>query len=239
MKKQGKFVPDNESLSVLIPAYNEENNIVRVARLALADVKKFTNDFEIVIVDDGSFDNTGVIIDRLAKQNKHIRVVHHKVNQGLGKALQTGVKACRKDIIIYIEGDGQSLLKDQEKLLEKIKDADVVLGYRSSREDYSFFRKVLSYGYLILLLIFFNLKFKDVNWTQAYRRKIFDSINMKSQTPFFTTEVVIKSLRLGLRVTEASTLYHSRETGVTKLGNILTAYKMFKDMMKLRFGILN
>jgi len=229
----------DESLSVLIPAYNEEGNIARVAKQAISKAEKFANDFEIVIVNDGSSDQTGPITDQLAKKNKHIRVIHHKINQGLGNALQTGIKACKKDVIIYIEGDGQSLLGDQVKLLEKIKNADVVLGYRSSRKDYSLFRKILSYGYLFLLRIFFNLNFKDVNWSQAYRRKIFEKIKMKSETPFFTTEVVIKAKRTGFRVAEAPTLYRPRQAGFTKLGNVITAYRMFKDILRLRFGLLD
>lgn len=239
MKEKDKSPLLDESLSVLIPAYNEEDNITWVIKQAILDAKKFASNFEIVVVNDGSLDQTGKIADRLAKGDRHIRVVHHKINQGLGKALQTGVKACRKNIIIYIEADGQSLLKDQDKLLEKIKHVDVVLGYRSSRKDYSFFRKVLSYGYLFLLRIFFNLKFKDVNWSAAFQRKIFDSIEVKTPTPFFLTETVIKALRQGFRVTEAPTLYRPREAGSTKLGNILTAYKMFKEMMKLRLGLLD
>lgn len=239
MKRTRKHPIFNESLSVLIPAYNEENNIVRVVKQALLDVKKFASDYEIVVVNDGSLDNTGKIANYIAKENKNVRIVHHKSNQGLGKALQTGVKACKKDVIIYIEGDGQSLLKDQGKLLEKIKDADVVLGYRSSREDYTFFRKVLSYGYLFLLFIFFGLKYKDVNWSAAFRRRIFNSIEPKTPTPFFLTETVIKSLQKGFRVTEAPTLYHPRVMGHTSLGNIRTAYKMFKEMMKLRLGFLD
>lgn len=228
-----------KSLSVLIPAYNEEENIIRVIRQALNDVRRITRDFEIVIVNDGSSDNTGKIANLIAKENKHVRIIHHKINQGLGKALQTGVKACEKDFIIYIEGDGQSLLKDQGKLLEKINESEIVLGYRHSRKDYTLFRKALSYGYLLLLRILFNLKLKDVNWSAAFQRKVFNSIEVKSPTPFFLAETVIKSLRLGFRVGEAPTLYHSRIAGHTSLGNIRTAYTMFIEMMKLRFGLLD
>ncbi len=226
-----------KSLSILIPAYNEEENIKRVIRQALEDAGRFTKDFEIVIVDDGSFDSTGKIAEAIAKKNKHVRIIHHKTNQGLGQALQTGVRACKNDFIIYIEGDGQSLLKDQGKLLKKINESEIVLGYRHSRKDYTLFRKTLSYGYLLLLRIFFNLKFRDVNWSAAFQRKIFDSIEVKSSTPFFLAETVIKSLRYGFRVSEAPTLYHPRIAGHTSLGNIRTAYNIFIEMMKLRFGL--
>lgn len=227
-----------QGLSIVIPAYNEENNLANVVKQTFKDAKKITTNFEIVVVNDGSSDKTGIVAESLAKTYKKLRVVHHKKNQGLAHAFWTGIKSCKKDTILYIEGDGQQPLRDQCQLLEKIKKADVVLGSRSDRFDYSLFRKTLSYGYLFLLRLFFNLKFKDVNWSQAYRRKIFDKVELKSTSPFFAAELVIKALRNGFKVTEAPAFYRSREGGSTKYGNIITAYKMFKEMIMLRFGLL-
>lgn len=229
----------NESLSVLIPAYNEEGNIINVTNQVLLDAKRFTDNFEIVIINDASTDKTAEAVNFLAKTYKNVRVIHNKVNQGLGRSFRMGVKACKNDIILYIEGDGQSLLGDQDKLLEKIKKSDVVLGYRSSRIDYSLFRKTLSYGYLFLFKLFFNLPFKDVNWTQVYRKEVFTKISINSKSPFFVTEAVVKAVKAGFKVTEAPSIYRPREAGSTKLGNIATAYNMFIEMVKLKFGFLN
>ncbi|MDO8619167.1 MAG: glycosyltransferase family 2 protein [Candidatus Daviesbacteria bacterium] len=229
----------DESLSVVIPAYNEGGNLTNLVQETFADAKKLTNDFEIIVVNDGSSDNTGLVADKLAKTYKHVRVIHHNKNQGLARAVWTGIKSANKEIILYIEGDGQQPLKDQLKLLEKIKNADVVLGVRGKRIDYNLFRKILSYGYLFLLRLFFNLKFKDVNWSQAYRRKIFEKIELKSITPFFSTEVAIRASRQGFRVEEAPSTYKPRENGSSSLGNISTAYKMFKEMIMLRLGLLD
>ncbi len=228
-----------ESLSVMIPAYNEEGNLPDLVKQTLQDAKKITTDFEIVVVNDGSSDNTAIVAEALAKTYKNVRVISYKKNQGLAHAFWTGIQACKKDVIIYIEGDGQQPLKDQYEVLKKIKEADVVLGARSYRFDYSFFRKVLSHGFLFLLWLFFNLKFKDVGWSQAYRRKIFDKVELKSTSPFFCAELVIKAVRNGFKVTEAPVFYRSREAGVTKYGNIRTAYEMFKEMMMLKFGLLD
>ena len=226
------------NLSVVIPAYNEGDNLTKLVKDTLVDIKKVTKDFEIIIVNDGSSDKTGVVANKLAQMYTRVKVLHHKRNQGLALAWRTGISACKKDFILYIEGDGQQPFKDQHELLKKIKDADLVLGNRSHRFDYSFFRKTLSYGYLFLLWIFFNLRYKDVGWSQAYRRKIFDKIEMKSITPFFDTEVVIKAKRLGFKVVEADSYYRSRESGSSSLGNLRTAYKMFKEMLKMRVGLL-
>ena len=228
-----------ESLSIVIPSYNEEGSLANLVRETLEDAKKVTRDFEIVIVNDGSSDKTAAIADSLAKAYKEVKVVHHKINQGLALAWRTGIRACKKDVILYIEGDGQQPFKDQYDLLEKIKYADLVLGTRSYRFDYTPFRKVLSYSYLFLIWLFFNLKYEDVGWSQAYRRNIFDKVEIKSVTPFFDTEVVIKALRSGFRVAQARSFYRRREAGSTSLGNIKTAYRMFGEMVKMKLGLLD
>jgi len=228
-----------ESLSVVIPAYNEEGNLINLVKQTLQDAEKITSDFEIIVINDGSSDNTAIVADSLAKTYKNVKVINHKKNQGLALAWRTGIQACKKDIILYIEGDGQQPFKDQYDLLKKIKHADIVLGTRSYRFDYTPFRKILSYGYLFLIWLFFNLRYKDVGWSQAYRRKIFDTVEIKSVTPFFDTEVIIKALRNGFRVVEARSFYRPRKTGSTSLGNIQTAYNMFKEMMKMRVGLLD
>lgn len=227
-----------ESLSVVIPAYNEEGNIARVVRETLRDARRGADDFEIIVVNDGSSDKTGNVIDSLAKKYKNVRALHHHGNKGLALAWRTGVDAAKKDIILYIEGDGQQPFGDQTELLKKIKNHDLVLGYRSYRFDYTPFRKSLSYGYLFLIWLLFGLRYQDVGWSQAYRRKIFDKIKMKSVTPFFDTEVVIKAQRCGFRVTEARSYYRRREAGHTTLGNLKTAWGMFREMMKMRLGLL-
>jgi glycosyltransferase involved in cell wall biosynthesis len=229
----------NESLSIMIPAYNEEDNLSDLIKQTFQAAKKITTDFEIVIVNDGSSDNTASIAEALAETYKNVRVVSYEKNQGLAHAFRTGIQACRKNIILYIEGDGQQPLKDQYGVLKKIKNADVVLGSRSYRFDYSLFRKTLSYGFLFLLWLFFGLKFKDVGWSQVYRRKIFDKVKLKSTSPFFCAELIVKALRNGFNVTEAPVFYRVRESGITKYGNVMTAYEIFKEMIMLRLGLLN
>lgn len=229
----------DESLSIVIPAFNEGDGLAKLIRETYNEASKITHDFEIIVVNDGSTDKTAVVANSLAKTYKNVRVIHHPKNQGLSSAFQTGIKACKKDIILYIEGDGQQPLKDQYQVLKKIKSADVVLGTRSYRFDYSMFRKILSYGFLFLLRLFFNLKYKDVGWSQAYRRKIFDVVDIQSTSPFFCAELVIKALRNGFKVAEAPVFYRSRKRGSTNYGNIVTAHKMFRDMMRLKFGLLD
>lgn len=228
----------DESLSVVIPAYKEEGNLTKTVGGTVREARKIVKNFEVIIVNDGSPDKTGKVADGLARKFKEVKVIHHKKNKGLALAWRTGVQAAKKDIILYIEGDGQQPFPDQIDLLKKIKNADIALGVRSHRFDYTTLRKIFSWGYLALILILFGLRYKDVGWSQAYRRKIFDKVKMKSVTPFFDTEVIIKARRFGFRVIEAKSYYEPRKTGSTSLGNFKTAYRMFMEALKMRLGLL-
>lgn len=229
----------SESLSVVIPAYNEEGNLLKLVNETFEDAKKIVEDFEIIIVDDGSLDKTADVADLLARTYRNVKVIHHKENKGLALSWRDGIEACQNDIILYIEGDGQQPFRDQIDLLNKIKHADVVLGVRSERFDYTPFRKALASGYLFLIWFLFNLKYKDVGWSQCYRRIIFDKVKMKSVTPFFDTEIIIKAQKFGFKVVEARSFYRPRQRGKTSLGNLKTAYKMFKEMLKMKLGSLD
>lgn len=233
MAKSFKF---DEPLSVIIPAYREEENLPTTIKDTVTNARKISNNFEVVIVNDGSPDKTGEVAESLAKKYKEVRVFHHKVNQGLAATWRTAIKHAKKDVILYIEGDNQQPFKDQYELLKKIKGADLVLGYRSYRFDYTPTRKVFSYGFLFLIWLLFGLTYKDVGWSQVYRKKIFEKFEMKCVTPFWDTEVVIKALRNGFKVDEAKSYYRAREKGGTSLGNYKTAWKMFKEMIQMRLG---
>lgn len=229
----------NESLSVIIPAYNEGGNISKLIIETLKGARKVSKNFEIIVIDDGSVDGTGKEAEKTAKEYDEVRVIHHKKNQGLALAWRSGIQAATKTVILYIEGDGQQPFKDQYDLLRKIKKSDLVLGVRTHRFDYTLFRKALSYGYLFLIWLLFGLKYKDVGWSQAYRRKIFEKVKMNSVTPFFDTEVVLKAKRFGYKIAEARSYYRCRQMGRTTLGNLKTAYKMFNEMVKMRLGLLD
>lgn len=227
-----------ESLSIVIPAFKEEGNLPKLIPETVKEAKKVCQDFEIIIVNDGSPDKTGEVAEQLAKKYKEVRVIHHKKNQGLAAAWKTGIEASKKDLILYIEGDGQQPFKDQYDLLEKLKDHDLTVGVRTQRFDYTFFRKSLSVGFVFLIWLLFGVRFRDALWCQAYRRRIFEKVKIKSISPFFAAEVIIKAKQLGYSVIEARSYYRSRETGSTSLGNIKTAYRIFKEMLMLRLGQL-
>src|SRR6266404_1275379 len=138
------------SITIAIPAYNEEENISLVIKDTLKKLPKYFKDYEVIVVDDGSKDKTGEIADKLAKKNKHLRVIHQK-NEGYSGAMFAGIKAAKKDYVAYMPADGQFLVDDMRHcFVEGIGSSDLILGYRGGRQDYATRRVIFSYGYLLL-----------------------------------------------------------------------------------------
>ncbi len=118
------------SLSLFYPLHDEEENIEEAVRRALAILPAVAEEFEVILVDDGSRDRTGLIADRLAARDARVRAVHHSVNRGYGAALRSGLDACRHEWIFYTDGDNQFDLREISLLIPLRHGYDIVTGYR-------------------------------------------------------------------------------------------------------------
>ena len=123
-------------MTAFFPAYNDQHTIETIVRTAAAEMRKVTDDFEVLVVNDGSKDNTAAILDSLKNELPFLRVLTHPVNRGYGAALITGFKNASKDLIFYTDGDGQYDVREMHKLLAKLApDLDLVNGYKVKRAD--------------------------------------------------------------------------------------------------------
>jgi len=123
------------SISLVFPAYNEIDNVDRLVRDADRVGKKISDDYEIIVVDDGSTDGTGARLEQLKKDFPRLVVYTHSPNKGYTAALRTGFTNARKDLIFYSDADNQFDLEEIPRLIEKIDDHDIVVGYRKDRQD--------------------------------------------------------------------------------------------------------
>lgn len=219
------------SLTIAIPAYNEEESLDRVLKSLFEDVPQYFTDFEVVVVDDGSFDKTGEIADRFTKKDKHLRVVH-QTNQGYGGAMLRGIQEATKAYIAFMPADGQFLLKDMVKCWPYLGKADLILGDRGVRLDYSRYRFLLSYGYLFLLWLFFRLPYRDVNWLNIWRRNKVQKIKPLSRGVFLLAEIVIRFKRQGLKIVQVSVPYRRRQAGQVKNTKLKVVWRTFIDLLK-------
>jgi len=175
------------SITIFFPCYNEEQNVERVTREALEVAGRLFDDFEIIIVNDGSKDRTAEIADRLSKENPFIRAIHHEHNRGYGAALRTGFENATKELVFYTDGDGQFKIEEITKLLPLIEKSDIVSGYRIRRQD-SLIRKINAFLWGVLVNALFKINVSDVDSAfKLYKRKIFDEITLTSQGALIDT----------------------------------------------------
>ena len=145
-----------ESISVFFPLYNEEGNLERLVARALEVLPGLGADFEVILVDDGSRDQTAAIADRIAARDPRVRVVHHPVNGGYGAALRTGFAAARHPLVFFADGDNQFDLGEIGLLIDRIDGADVVSGYRIQRQD-PWYRRLNSWLYNRAARVLFDI----------------------------------------------------------------------------------
>jgi glycosyltransferase involved in cell wall biosynthesis len=221
-------------ISIFFPCYNEEENVERVTEEALAVAPAISDDFEIIIVNDGSRDRTSEIAHSLAAKYPQVKAIDHTQNQGYGGALQTGFKNATKELVFYTDGDGQFKIEEIVKLLPLIEEYDIVSGYRINRQDH-FIRKVNAFMWGTLVNMLFSLQVSDVDSAfKLYRRKMFDEFTLESQGALIDTEVLAKAKARGYRITEVGVNHYPRVAGVQTGANIKVIIKAFKELFELR-----
>src|SRR6185369_13549438 len=204
-----------ESISAVLPAYNEEENIENAAkRMADALRSLLLRDWEVIIVDDGSVDQTGKIADDLAAEDAaHIRVFHHSPNRGYASALNTGFTNARHQLIFFTDSDLQFDVGEIKSLLPLIEDADIVCGFRIYRFDH-LTRLVLSWGFNLLVRIMFRIGVRDIDCAfKLFRREVFDKVTIESKKFFVNAEVLAKARYFGFRLAEVGVRHYPRPAG--------------------------
>lgn len=218
-------------LSVGMPSYNEETNLrLNVPRLA-AKLAEVQPSFEIVIVDDGSQDKTPEVADCLAAEDPRIRVIHHSVNRGIGSGFVSAARAARGKYFIIIPADLALDLNELHKYLDAADNADVVVGRRSSRMDYSAFRKLVSVVNIWLIQTLFGMPQKQFNYINLYRTRLLQDMNIQyTNSAFFFAEILVKARDQGCRITEVDIEYVPRSRGKQTGANQRLILRTLADM---------
>ena len=220
-------------ISVVFPAYNEEENIRFAMQQALDALRPRFDRFEIIIVNDFSRDNTGRIADELAAEHPEIRVVHNPRNLGSGHSAWRGFQYATCELIIHNAMDYPFDLKDLDKMIPLMADADVVVAERTERAGYTAYRKLTSRVNLALLHLLFDLKLRDYNFTQLYRKRVLDTVETSTRsTAFLTPETLIRAHDMGYRVKAIEIEYHPRLAGVATAGKPKVIIESMRDMFR-------
>jgi len=223
----GEKVPE---LSIFFPFWNEEKNIERVINNAIPIAQKYAQKWEILIIDDGSSDNTLKIAKELAQKNKNLKVISHWPNRGYGAALKEGFSNTKYSLIVFTDGDGQFDFSELPKFLEKIKTSDIVIGFRKKRKDHPL-RHILMNLLKIWDLVFFGFYFRDIDCGfKLFRREALNKIMpFKSEGAMITTEILAKAKRKKLKISQAEVYHYPRKYGDQSGGNLRVIIRAIKE----------
>lgn len=221
------------SISIFFPAYNEESNIKNTVTAAATMATKTFNDYEIIVVDDGSKDRTPEIIDEIARTNKNFKAVHHSINKGYGAALRSGFANSTKELVFFSDGDGQFDVSEIINLLPLIDNADMVVGYRIKRRD-PFHRILFARSWGILIGIIFNVWVRDIDCAfKLIKKNVLNNIQLRSDGAFISAELLIKAGKKGFKIKEAGVHHFSRKEGRQTGANIKVIIKAFGELFSL------
>ncbi len=221
------------SLSVVIPAYNEAGNLESIVHHVVAELERFINNFEIVIVNDGSHDGTGSLADRLAAEDMRISVVHHPFNIGYGGAQKSGFKQASKKWAVVVPADHQFDASDLEKFLEVCDETDIISSYRIKRQD-PWVRSFVSGFYNRYMRIAHGVTLKDLNWVKMFKRDIFNKIDIETHGFSVDAEIVVKAIALGYRVKQIPVTHYSRTWGNPTGVNFGNLYRTGVELLRLK-----
>ncbi len=227
-------------LSIFFPFWNEEKNIQKVVEDARKIAKEVALKWEIIMVDDGSSDRTKEEGRKLARKYRNVKLVSHNPNRGYGAALRSGLQSSQYKYIVFTDGDRQFDFSEVNKFIEKIKDADIVIGYRKMRRD-SFFRHVLMNMLKVWDCIFFRFYFKDIDcgFKMFKKTAVKKIMPLRSDGAMITTEILAKAKEKKLKIIEVEVNHYPRKYGVQSGANIPVIFRAILESFILWFDIKN
>lgn len=230
----------NPSVTVFIPAYNEAGNLAHCVEVVLAKMGELGVDAEILIVDDHSQDGTYQLADELACQYERVRCTHHKRNLGIGGAFCTAREQTRGEWMIFIPADLALHPSELGRYFEAAPRADIVVGLRSDRSDYTWLRRLVSWTNIHLIQTLFGMKLRQFQYISMYRMDVLRQIDIEYwRSAFFLAEILIKARDLGCRLVEVDIHYVPRlsgkPTGAKLKLVVLTVADIFRFWIRWKF----
>ena len=220
-------------LSIVLPAFNEEANIVEAVRRAKAAADPLCHEYEVVVVDDGSRDRTAQLVKNLQVDDPRVRLIQHEQNLGYGEALRTGFQACRMDLVCFTDADLQFDLNELDRFLPWIDKVEVVAGYRLHRQD-RFVRRFFALGWNLLVRVIFYVPVRDIDCAfKLFRRYVFDSLDLESIGAMVNTELMVKLGRSGSGVVEIPVTHLPRTAGTARGANPRVIARAFIELLRM------
>ena len=225
----------SKSLSVFFPAYNDAPSLPGLIARTFEVLDSYVEDFEVIVVNDGSMDNTGPVLESLeAKHGARLRIVTHERNRGYGGALRSGFAAATKALIFYTDGDGQYDVGELPNLLRELQPGvGLVNGYKLERNDPRH-RILIGNIYNRLARMLFRIKIRDIDCDfRLMRRSLLESIHLKSTSGTICVELVRKLELSGCGVVEVGVHHYARLYGRSQFFRVRSLITTFSQLVSL------
>jgi len=225
-------------ISIILPAYNEERNIGRMVNYVSAFFEKVDLAYEIIVVDDGSFDNTREVIENY-KEALNIIVISHKKNLGYGSALRSGFKKAKGNLVFFTDSDCQFDISEITVFLDNIKENDFVIGYRKNRKD-SHRRIWFADIFNLVSRIFFGVKVKDVDCAfKLFKSYVLSDLKLTSGGALINLEILSKAQKMGYKFIELPVTHFERTEGKQTGGSFKVVFKAIFQFFCLWLNVKN
>jgi glycosyltransferase involved in cell wall biosynthesis len=222
------------SISVVLPAYNEEPNVAQAIAQAVAAMQHIGADYEIIVVDDGSRDNTAVVVEGLVPSTPGLRLVRHPVNRGYGGALRSGFAAATKEWILLNASDNQFDMSEVTRFLPLMPGNDLVCGYRAQRQDPAI-RRLNAFGWNLTVRLLFGYLTRDIDCGfKVFRRSVLERVTLTSSGAMVDTELLAGARARGYRVAEVPVSHFPRRQGHATGANLRVILRAFGDLFAFR-----
>ena len=240
-KRNGIHQPPHQkpSISFFFPAFDDAGTVEKLVLAASAVLREVAKQWEVIIVNDGSFDNTGEVADACAQHHDNVVVKHHRYNQGYGAALKTGFKTARHELIFYTDGDMQYDPQELKKLLPLLReDVAMVSGFKQRRAD-TWDRVLSAKIYNFIVRLFFRIEVRDVDAAfKLVRREVMQQIELTSNGGFICAELFAKARQLGCKVAQTPVSHFKRSYGRSSAFNLVFIIRSTLELMKLWWAIM-
>lgn len=221
-------------LSIFFPFWNEEKNIEKVVKSAIPVANRVSEKWEMLLIDDGSSDQTLNLLKKLSSNDPRLKVFSHNTNRGYGASLKSGFEKSKYDLVVFTDGDGQFDFSQVDRFIKKIKKVDIVIGHRIKRHDNSI-RHVLMNMLKIWDLIFFGFYYKDIDCGfKLFRREALSKIMpFRSEGAMITTEILARARKKKLKIDQVEVSHYPRLHGDQSGGNLRVILRAIRESFVL------
>jgi glycosyltransferase involved in cell wall biosynthesis len=224
---------DRCSLSVVMPALNEEDNVISAIERTLSAFDRLGISGEIIVVNDGSTDNTGTLVDSIARRERRVRMIVHNTPQGIGASFWDGVGQADGEVVTMFPGDDENEPIEALRYFHLLDNVDIVVPFVCNRGVRSKGREMLSSAFTTIVNLTFGTRLNYTNGTVLYRKSILANFELKSRGFFYQTELLIKAIKRGYLFAEVPNLLRQRDSGVSKAVSLKSFLAVVKGYLHL------